>query len=332
VFRYMIFALFVGINLFGWSLLGLRGDKNLSSMGLGSDDVLWAYQDGSWKSNKNYSDIEQLVKIKGGEGFWSKNDINISQPSIKTGHIWSIGWNMVSPVYNDWNMSKKFDNNESIKYAWRYDQNSWKLYSKKANNYGRERFSSLSIGQGAWIYYMPPTDLYFGSTGIYCDGGSCGTLKTSDNNFLFKIKTDSFASDMKVGFDLYRYSNKTHYKFALGPFKLQQSSTYLAPSSIPVCVSKQGVGGSCNKIDSTKKFAYYQNGFLVIDSQKIASLFGKSIPSSKEKFHLKLYISGFSVNGFAKADDFGTMGVEGFGTAWVTIKNDKAVQFDIVEN
>ena len=324
--RYVIISLASMVYLFGWSLQGFRGDVNVSDMQLSSSDVLWAYQDGKWATTQNISAFEQLHSLKGGEGFWSKNELSLSQPSPHKSISLKPGWNLITPVYNEWNLSQRFDANSSVNFIWGYE-NGWKLYSKKDDNYGYTKFDTLSLGEGGWLYYTPAASLYFGSIPIYCKEGNCTTLKTNDSSFLFKIKCDTFGSDLKVGMDLYRYSNDTHYKFAFGPFQISQNSSLLSPSPIPVCVDKEGTN-SCKKVASSEKFAYYKDGYIVIDSQKIASLFDKSIPSTKESFKLKLYISGFLADGFIDSDDFGTIGIENFGT-WVTIKNDKAVSFDI---
>ena len=326
IVRYMIAVLVSVIYLLGWSLQGFRGDVNVSDMHLSSSDVLWAYQEGSWKTTQDSYIYGQLQSLKGGEGFWSKNELALSQPNPNKTISLKVGWNLITPVYDEWNLSQKFDTNSSVNFVWGY-KNGWKLYSKKDDNYGYAKLDTLSFGEGGWLYYMPTASLYFGSIPIYCNDGNCTTLETSDSSFLFKIKCDTFGSDLKVGMDLYRYSNDTHYKFAFGAFQITQGSSLLSPSLIPVCVDKEGTN-SCKKVSSSEKFAYYQDGYILIDSQKIASLFDKSIPDTKERFNLKLYISGFSTAGFIDSDDFGTIGIENFGT-WVTIKNDKAVSFDI---
>jgi hypothetical protein len=93
-------------------------------------------------------------------------------------------------------------------------------------------------------------------------------------------------------------------------------------------VEKLGVGGSCGIIDNTKEtFLTYNNGYLSINAKKIAEHFKKSIPDTKEKFLVKFYIEGFDLNGFTP-ENFGTLGMEGFGT-WVSLKNSKKAQFQM---
>ena len=326
--KYLILTLWITSNLFSWSLLGTRVDKNISDLNLSSKDALWAYQDGAWKTTQNLPDFTQLQTIKGGEGFWSKYGISLPQSTSDKTIDWKTGWNLVSPINSEWNISEKFDNNDSVNFAWAYQANAWRLYSKKDDNYGYAKFTKLSFGEGAWVYYAPATNLYFGSIPIYCKNGTCSKIATSDTSFLFKVKTDTFNKDLKIGFDLYRYSNDTHYKFAFGPFEIQENKELLQTPSIPVCVEKDGTSSSCKKIANTTKFAYYQDGYLLINSQKIASLFNKSIPAVHENFKLKLFISGFYADGFINSEDFGTIGIENFGI-WVSIKDDKAVSFDV---
>jgi len=41
-----------------------------------------------------------------------------------------------------------------------------------------------------------------------------------------------------------------------------------------------------------------------------------------------MYISGFNINGFKKDSNFGTLGIENFGT-WVNITNNKSIEFEM---
>ena len=67
--------------------------------------------------------------------------------------------------------------------------------------------------------------------------------------------------------------------------------------------------------------------YLVIDAQKIAKHFNKTIPNTKEKFLVKFYIQGANLDNFID-EEFGVLGIEGFGT-WVSLHNSKKIEFEM---
>jgi len=312
--------LIVNIAIYAWQLKGITYPININSTN-NYNNMIWAFQNGQWKTNLLNTKYPILTNIEGGEGFWVYNTYNISNNYKKDTYEWREGWNLVTPVFEKWNMNNKFKGN--IPFAWKYQNNKWYLYSPTFTY--KNTFNILNIGEAAWVY-IPSIDIKMNNTPIFCKDGNCSTLYTTDTAYNIYLKTDTYNTDLKFAFDLYRYSNNTHYKLAFGPFQIDSNG--IKTNIIPVCVQKEGVGGSCKKIDNSKDtFLTYSNHYIKINSQKIASLFNKSIPNTKETFLMKIYISGFNVNGFKNDKDFGTLGIEGFGG--VSVTNDKSIEFEM---
>ena len=312
---------------YSWELKGSNSDINISTLDL-TDNILWAYQDNKWKTSFKIDTYPHLETLKGGEGFWAYNDINITSSSPKNSYELKKGWNLVSAVDTDWNMSKKFG--PEIPFAWTYKDNKWYLYSYENKYKYDNTFSVLNIGKGVWIYYIPTdANIVMNGIGLKCNDGKCDDMVTTNTSYNILLKTDKYNSDLKFAFNLYRYSNSTHYKLAFGPFQINESG--VTTSNISVCVEKEGVGGSCKKVDNSNisnQFLKYEKGYISVDAQKIASLFDKSIPNTKEKFKMKMYIEGFSIYEFKSDSAFGTLGIDGIGT-WVTLNDNKSIEFEM---
>ena len=309
------------IFLNAWQLNGTTKPINITPVD-STDNLIWAYQNGEWKTNFKTDKYPLLTKIDGGEGFWSYSSFYLENDSYNDTYKWKEGWNLVTLIFENWNLEEKFkDNSPAI---WTYKNGKWYLYSKVYSY--QNTFDTLNKGEGAWVY-LPSINIKMNNIPLFCKDGKCSKLYTTDTNYHIYLKTSTYNTDLKFAFDLYRYSNSKHYKLAFGPFEIDGNQ--IKTSVIPVCVEKEGVGGSCKKVDNTTDtFVTYQNGYIKIDSQKVASLFDKSIPNTKEKFKMKIYIKGFDVNGFKDDADFGTLGIEGFGT-WVTVTDNKSIEFEM---
>jgi hypothetical protein len=305
--------IFLNISLlFAWDMQGFSAPTTPPQV------KTWCYQNKTWKNNFNYGKYAQISKIDGGEACWVYNK-TAPVAEKKDSYQWKEGWNFVTPIFQNWNLDDKFRGNALI--AWKYDGDKWKIYNHNVN--GIDNFNTLNTGEGMFVY-IPKINAKINNQPLFCKDGNCSNIITADKNYRFYVKAPQ-NKDIKFAIDLYRYSNNIHYQFALGPFKI---TNYKINTKIPVCVEKLGVGGSCGTIDNTKEtFLTYNNGYLSINAKKIAEHFKKSIPDTKEKFLVKFYIEGFDLNGFTP-ENFGTLGMEGFGT-WVSLKNSKKAQFQM---
>lgn len=280
---------------------------------------IWCFQNNQWKNNFNYDDYQQISKIEGGEACWVNRNFTLNLDKNDT-YEWKEGWNFVTPIFNNWNLDKKFKDNALV--AWKYENGEWKIYYKNPVN-GIENFDNLNIGEGMFVY-IPKIDVKINNQPLFCKDGNCSEITTVNKNYKFYLKAPQ-NQEIKFAFDLYRELNNTHYKLAIGPFKIINNNI---TGNIPVCVSKENIGESCEKIDNNNEtFLTYNNGYLSIDAQKIANHFNKSIPATSEKFKMKFYIEGFDLDNFVN-ESFGTLGIEGFGT-WVTLNEAKKIEFEM---
>ena len=298
--------------LFSWNIQGFLTTQTAPNV------KTWCYQNG-WKNNFNYDNLPQIKEIQGGEACWTYTKINFNTQNKNYTYNWHEGWNLVTPVFENWDLNKKFLGNALI--GWKYKDNNWQVFNYKIK--GFENFNNLNIGEGMWVY-IPKIDVKIDNFALFCKDGNCSKIVTNNPKYNFYIKAPQ-NKEIKIAVDLYRYSNNTHYKFALGPFEIKNNSI---TSSIPMCVSKEGVGESCGKIDNNKeKIVSFKENYLIIDAQAIANHFDKSIPNVKENFLVKIYIEGFDLPEFTN-EKFGTLGIEGFGT-WVSLNNSKKIEFEM---
>ena len=297
--------------LFAWDMQGFTSQTNPP------DTKTWCYN-ANWENNFHYKNYPQINKIQGGEACWVYNNISLKQGNNDT-YKWKEGWNFVTPVFTNWNLNDKFRGNAKI--GWKYKNNKWEVYNYNVN--GIHNFNTLNIGEGMFVY-IPKIDIKINTQPLFCTEGKCSNIITSNKEYKFYLKAPQ-NKDIKFAFDLYRYSNNTHYKFAIGPFKIVNNKI---KGNIPVCVEKESVGGSCGDINNTKEnIMNYANGYLLIDAQQIAKHFHKSIPDTKEKFLVNLYTENFSFP-YETDKKFGTLGIENFGT-WVSLNNSKKIEFEM---
>ena len=295
--------------LFAWNMKGFTSQTNPP------ETKTWCYN-GSWENNFHYKSYPQINKIQGGQACWVYNNISLTQGNNDT-YKWKEGWNFVTPVFENWNLNDKFRGNALI--GWSYKNNKWEVYNYNVS--GVSNFNTLNTGEGMFVY-IPKINIKINTQPLFCKNGECSKITTSNKEYKFYLKAPQ-NKDIKFAFDLYRYSNNTHYKFAIGPFKITDNKI---DGNIAVCVEKQGVGGSCENINNTKeKIMNYANGYLLIDAQQIAKHFNKSIPDTKEKFLVNLYTENFSFP-YETDKKFGTLGIENFGT-WVSLNNSKKIEF-----
>ena len=297
--------------LFAWNM------KGFTTKSSAPDVKTWCY-DRIWKNNFNYKGYPQIKTIEGGQACWVYSNISLPEGNNDT-YEWKEGWNFVTPVFENWNLDNKFKGNALI--GWTYQEGKWKIYNYDVS--GIDKFNTLNPGKGMFIY-IPKIEAKINTQPLFCKEGNCSKIITSNKNYKFFLKAPQ-NKDIKFALDLYRYSNNLHYKFAIGPFKITDNTVKV---KIPVCVEKEGTGGSCKIMDNTKEsFLSYQNGYLTIDAQKVANHFNKSIPNTNENFLIKLYIEGFDLDNFTN-ENFGTLGIENFGT-WVSLKNSKRIEFKL---
>jgi hypothetical protein len=305
--------LFINTFLFAWEMQGFTAPTTPPNT------KTWCYQQ-IWKNNFNYGNFEQIIKIEGGEACWTYEKINLNLEKKDT-YNWHEAWNFVTPIFKNWNLDEKFKGHALV--AWKYQNKKWKIYYKKYKITKLENFNNLNIGEGMFVY-IPEIDVKINNQPLFCKDGNCSEIITTNRNYKFYLKAPQ-NKEIKFAFDLYRYSNNTHYKLAIGPFKISNSKIN---GNIPVCVEKEESGGSCTNINNdNEKILSYNNGYLSIDAQKIANHFNKSIPNTSEKFKVKFYIENFDLPDFTN-EKFGTLGMEGFGT-WVNLDNSKKVEFEM---
>jgi hypothetical protein len=307
-------VIFLNISLlFAWNMQGFTTQSTPPKT------KTWCYKNNTWQNNFNYGNFGQITKIDGGEACWTYEKINLNSKKKDT-YNWHEGWNFVTPIYKNWNLDEKFKDNALI--AWKYENNEWKIHYKTPVN-GIKSFDNLNIGEGMFVY-IPKINIKIDNQALFCKDGNCSEIITSNKDYKFYLKAPQ-NKEIKFAFDLYRFSNNTHYKLAVGPFKITNNNIN---GKIPVCVQKQGTGESCGNIDnSTETFLTYNNGYLSIDAQKITNHFDEQIPNISEKFLMKFYIEGFDLDNFVD-EKFGTLGTENFGT-WVSLNNSKSVEFEI---
>ena len=298
--------------LFAWNMQGFTTKSSAPSV------KTWCYNNNVWENNFNYKGYPQISKIEGGEACWVYNKVSQNEGNNDT-YEWREGWNFVTPVYENWNLDNKFRGNALI--GWKYKNGKWEIYNYNLKNF--QNFNTLNIAQGMFIY-IPNIDIKLDNFALFCKDGNCSKIITSNPQYNFYIKAPQ-NKNIKIAVDLYRYSNNTHYKFAIGPFEIKNNTIN---SVIPMCVSKERVGESCGDINNTKeKILSYDNEYLSINTQTIAKHFDKSIPNVKENFLVNFYIEGFDLPEFTNAK-FGTLGIENFGT-WVTLNNSKKIEFQM---
>ena len=298
------------IWLFGWEMNGASGDIKIEQ----SSNIIWWYSDRWHECCYDTPYLSHL--IEGGSGYWSYNGTKFHSFTQKINYHWHEGWNFVTPVFKKWNLEHHFK--DHAPFIWRYENGHWKLFSKQPHSF--PSFSSLEIGEGAWVY-LPSIDILMDKIPLFCKDGQCTKIINTSFNYTISIKTNPI-KDLRFAFDLYRYSNQTHYKLAIGPINI----THL-DETIPICVAKAGSEKCRTFNNKTESILTYNKKYLIIDAVKIAKLFDKTIPSSKERFQMTFYIQGIKPKGFIKKA-FGTLGIEGFGT-WVSLKDSYMASFEM---
>jgi len=165
--------------------------------------------------------------------------------------------------------------------------------------------------------------IYINGVALDCSNGKCSDIVTSNTSYTFKLQTPSNAN-IKLGFELYRYSNKTTYKLAVDTIKIKDAK--LENSIFHVCVEKAG-NGACNDVNNSKyHIIEYNKPFLVVNSQNVAKVFNKTIPNTKESFKIDFYVEGVKIEGFIPASKWG-VGMEGFGGVY--LNNPEKAEFKL---
>ena len=269
--------------LFAWQIIGFLSPTNPSII----KQKIWCYQNKKWKNNFNYGNFPQIKQIEGGEACWVYQDINISFSSIEDNYIWHKGWNLVTPIFEDWNLSEKFKNYVPV--AWKYENGKWYLYNILGIKYNNT-FTTLKKGEGAWIYLK---NLYvsIANKPLICEKGVCNKIITTLKNFNFKIETNT-TNNIKIAIDLYRYSNKTHYRFGIGPFNIINNSIKYP---IYTAAEKQNSDELESSTQNMNSGIEYENGYIILNLAQIAKNLNKTLPSTNEKFKIDLYISGIDI-------------------------------------
>ena len=189
------FANNINIKANQWNLVGTTSDINVSDFSLNSDDIIWHYSDNNWScylegGNCGYSTLSNL---KSGDAFWirSSNDINLSLDDGSVEKNISNGWNMITAVTNDINMSSYATDN-NISFAFTYDKY-WKAYSKSGimSNLGYSSLDTIKKNQGAWVYKYNYQTIEVGDENTSLINGNFGTVYksiTDDEEDIWNVK------------------------------------------------------------------------------------------------------------------------------------------------
>ena len=307
--RFLYIILLLSVFACGWELKGSSGTAQITNL---DNNILWVYRSGTWYECCYDSEIKTKI-LYGGEGYWLQKPYSLIPTTKSIKNSWQEGWNLVTPVFDDWDMSEKFRGDVLV--GWKYKNGKWLLYG----NYDYpQKFNSVKMGEGVWVY-IPKIDIKIDNLPLFCKDGSCSKIINSamDYKIAFKIDKDEENNEVKFAFDLLRYYNNTHYRLALGPFTPTNLDT-----NISVCVQKVGSADTGSIINNKqKKILQYKSGYIIIDSQKIAAVFQRNIPQYKEKFLMKIYVEGIHLKGFKKDKAFGELGPEVEGIAHVELTN-----------
>ena len=269
------------VFLFGWNMKGFTSPTSPPNT------QTWCYQNG-WKNNFNYGNFPQITQIEGGEACWIYDNIQINTNSKTDTYIWHTGWNFVTPIFEDWNISEKFKN--YVPFAWKYKNNKWYLYSITPTDYNYT-FSNVNIGEGVWIY-LNNLDISIANKPLICENGLCNTIITTLKNFNIKIKANS-TNNIKIAIDLYRYSNNTHYRFGIGPFDIENNEIQYPIYTAAEKESNTDLSSATQNMNSGIE---YQNGYIILDLAQIAQNLNKSLPSTSENFKIDLYVQNMDLN------------------------------------
>ena len=163
----------------GWNLISLPVDMNLSQSEFNTKfphaKTIWTYRDGKWsayflnsaiqKQIESNPNINTLVRINKGDGFWLKNNgvekINFS------GNKYSIlnnakltnnisGWRLLGGG-SDINVTTLNKINSAINIVWSYNSDVWSAYSPDEamqtliNNNGFFTIKTINTGVGFWV-------------------------------------------------------------------------------------------------------------------------------------------------------------------------------------
>lgn len=311
-----------------WKMLGAVNTFEVKS----NSKIAWLYRDNIWFTNqKNYSHF--LNKINRGEAYWcycdNRADFDLAQTQSYA--RWHKGWNFVAPIYNEWNLNKKFGSH--LKFAWRYGNGIWMLYFPgNENSYNFVNFDTLSPGEGAWLY-IDAVDIFMSGIPVFCENGICSDMEVPTNNYIIKLKSKTGKTGLKIGAVMQRDGSEKIYKFGVGPFSINVDGT-IKNERIAVCVESSSSGSDCRK-EPAVKFLDYEDGYVILNGAALANFFIDDKPDIVEKltnttggFKMSIYSEGFDLKDMTSSDEaFGTIGIEGFGT-YVKIGS-KRVSFHI---
>ena len=261
-----------------WQLVGTDSNVSISSLNLNTQDLIWTYTNNDWYCHKKdintTSLCNQLSDLKGGDAFWvlSSYDYNlsISDASVNTEKNITSGWNMISPVIADINVSSYF-NSDSITSVWTYN-NSWKVWTKDGThtNSNIATLETISINEGAWVNAsadFSSSYITFGTKSTNLTNGYFDRVTKSSSDDIEDIWNISFQIDSSVNYSDFEIAVKftKNSSGAIGEIVYDGLSitdkVVSSPSYILVSGTKLGQNSIDLQIDQNNNVSLY-NGVL----------------------------------------------------------------------
>lgn len=292
-----------------WYQMGATKARDIKGVN-SSDVIVWVYRDGDWYCNREEV-AEKLTTIQSGEGYWClATDKQACQFTASgNGFVdFRRGWNLVTPRYNDWNLSRFFH----LPSAWRYENGEWKHFSPRKDDKYPTTMTQIKKSEGVWLYF-DRLDVTIAGMPVFCNAQQCLPMDVPSDNFYLKFKIDKKDyADVKIGFMIQRVGSDNLYRFAVGPFNLTKEGT-LKDETISLCAASPS-----SKICRNGTSADYLSSdgeYVTLNGPAIAELFKKDKPDIEEKlagvngeYRFRIYTVNLPMEGAHSILNFGTIG------------------------